>query len=58
VQILNARDNSTPIEQREINEHFIRHHSNYDLAKYIVYTKDKTPEETCDEILSWVRGGK
>ena len=56
VQILNSRDNSIPIEQREINEHFVRHHSNYDLAKHVVYTKGKTPEETCDDILNWIRG--
>jgi hypothetical protein len=30
---------------------FIEHHSNYDLAKMIVYNKDKTPHETCDEII-------
>lgn len=56
IQILNTRDDSIPTEQREINEHLIRHHSNYDLAKHIVYTKGKTPEETCDEILNWIRG--
>jgi hypothetical protein len=38
-----------------VNEHFVRHHSNYDLAKYIAYTKDKAPEQTCDEILQWVK---
>jgi hypothetical protein len=34
------------------NEYFIRHPSNYDLAKFIVYTKGKTPEENMEEILS------
>ena len=38
----------------DINEHFVRHHSNYDLAKHIVYTKGKSPEETRDEILELV----
>ena len=38
----------------DINEHFVRHHSNYDLAKHIVYTKGKSPEETRDEILGLV----
>lgn len=33
------------------NEHLVKHHSNHDLAKIVVYTKGKTPEETCDEIL-------
>jgi hypothetical protein len=53
LQVLNARAEKASNEQREVNEHFIRHHSNYDLAKRIVYTKGKTPEETCDEILQW-----
>jgi shikimate kinase len=34
-----------------LNEHFLNHHSNYELAKMTVYTKDKLPEETCDEIM-------
>jgi len=38
------------------NEYFVRHRSNYDLAKLVVYTKDKTPEETRDEILELVGG--
>jgi shikimate kinase len=33
------------------NEYFVRHHSNYELAKFVVYTQGKTPEETRDEIL-------
>lgn len=57
IQILNARVDYESDSQREVNEHFVRHHSNYDLAKLIVYTKDKTPEETCEEILNWLRGG-
>lgn len=36
----------------DINEHFVKHHSNHDLAKYVIYTKDKTPEQTCEDVLS------
>ena len=36
----------------QINEHFIKHHSNHDLANYVVYTKDKTPEQTCEDVLN------
>ncbi len=36
------------------NEYFIRHPGNYELAKFVVYTQGKTPEETCDEILCLV----
>lgn len=35
----------------EINEHFVRHHSNHDLAKIRVYNKGQTPEETCEAIV-------
>lgn len=56
IRILNARNTYGSDDQREVNEHLIRHHSNYDLAKFTVYTKDKTPEETCDEVVKWVRG--
>jgi shikimate kinase len=33
-------------------DHFLRHRSNYELAKLIVYTDGQSPEETRDEILS------
>ncbi len=36
---------------KEMNVYFLNHHSNTDLAKLIVYTKDRTPDETCDEII-------
>lgn len=34
-----------------LNEYLLRHPSNRQLAKRIVYTKDKTPEEICAEII-------
>ena len=34
------------------NEHFLRDRSNYELAKIMVYTEGKSPEETREEILS------
>jgi hypothetical protein len=39
----------------DMNEHFLRHPSNYRLAKLIVYTEGKSPEETRDEILERVK---
>lgn len=36
------------------NEYFVRHPSNYDLAKFTVYTEGKAPEETRDDILRLV----
>lgn len=35
----------------DFDEHFVKHHSNHDLATITVYTRDKTPEQTCEEIL-------
>ena len=54
IRILHERRNTNPGEGFDLNAHFVKHHSNCDLAKHIVYTKDKTPEETRDEILSLV----
>jgi shikimate kinase len=51
ISILNERSEFLRNMQPNLNEHFIKHHSNYDLAKHTVYTKGKTPEETCKEIL-------
>ena len=42
-------------EELEIREHFIRHPSNRRLAKRVVYTEGKSPEETCEEIVHIVR---
>lgn len=36
------------------NEHFISHPSNHTLAKIVIYTKDKTPQATCAEIIEAV----
>jgi hypothetical protein len=40
----------------EHNARFLHHHSYYDLATITVYTKGKTPEETCEEILERIKG--
>jgi shikimate kinase len=54
IQILNDRNDYQPDGFPNINEHFVRHPSNYELAKFTVYTKTRTPEETCDDILKLV----
>lgn len=51
IRILKERSELMPDEILEINEHFVKHSSNYKLAKFIVYTKTKTPEETRNDIL-------
>ncbi|WP_347242460.1 shikimate kinase [Nostoc sp. FACHB-888] len=55
IQILNERNSGIVSNGFDLNEHFIKHHSNYDLAKFVVYTKGKLPEETGDEILKIVK---
>jgi shikimate kinase len=45
-------NNTAIVNEMPINEHFVKHHSNHDLAKYVVYTKDRTPEQTSEEVLS------
>lgn len=52
IEILNTREESLREMKPNINAHFIKHHSNRDLAKFVVYTKDKTPAQTRDEILA------
>ena len=34
------------------NEYFVRHPSNQRLAKQIIYTRDRTPAETCAELIA------
>jgi shikimate kinase len=51
IRILSERRSNPMPEVVALNEYFVRHHSNSSLAKIIVYTKGKTPEETCDEIV-------
>jgi shikimate kinase len=50
-QMLTGAGKEFTDELFELNEYFIRHPSNHRLAKRVSYTKDKTPEEICDEIV-------
>ncbi|MCX6048552.1 MAG: shikimate kinase [Chloroflexi bacterium] len=51
VRILRERNGGGVADDFDFHEHFVKHHSNHDLAKFVVYTQGKTPEETRDEIL-------
>jgi shikimate kinase len=51
VRILKARGRENEHNGFDFVEHFVKHHSNHNLAKIVVYTKDKTPEQTRDEII-------
>lgn len=44
--------NSEIYDGKELNEYFLTHKSNFELAKHTVYTKDKTPEQTVEDILT------
>ncbi|MDM8160436.1 shikimate kinase [Labilibaculum sp. K2S] len=44
------RRNFTEI-QKELIEHIVMDESNFRLATHIVFVKDKTPEEVCNEVL-------
>ena len=43
------------INGMERNEYFVRDHANYDLAKHPFFTKEKTPAQTCDEIMDQLK---
>ncbi len=51
VRILRARHGEYTSHGMDFHEHFVKHSSNHALAKVVVYTNEKTPAETCDEIL-------
>ncbi len=55
VRILHERTGSPPPNAFDFNAHFVRHHSNYDLAKIVVYTAGKTPQQTRDEIFTAIQ---
>ena len=39
----------------DVFELFTKHPSNQKLAKHVVYTEGKTPQETCTEILNYIK---
>ncbi len=55
IQILNERNGGIVSNGVDFNEHFVKHHSNHDLAKFVVYTNGKLPEETRDDILNMIK---
>ena len=55
VRILNERSGGAVADGFDFHAHFVTHPSNHRLARMTVYTKDKTPEQTRDEILGMVK---
>jgi len=52
IRLLRERIGTPGPDEWDLNAHFVRHPSNYALAKRIIYTAGKTPEQTRDEILA------
>lgn len=51
IQMLTAAGKDFSDELFELNDYFVQHPANSRLAKRVIYTKDKTPEQICDEIV-------
>ena len=51
VRVSKERQGNLTVYENDFDVHFVTHPSNAALAKHIVYTQGKTPEETRDEIL-------
>lgn len=54
IAILNERTDGFVSNGYDFHAQFVRSRCNYELAKHIFYTKGKTPEETCEEIVKSV----
>jgi shikimate kinase len=51
IRMLTQANKEFSDELFELNQYFVKHPSNHRLAKLIFYTKDKTLERICDELL-------
>lgn len=50
ISILNERTGGYVSNGYDFHESFVRSRCNYELAKHVVHTKGRTPEETCTEV--------
>ena len=56
LRILKDRDSSPPTDLKfDINAHFLQHPGYRLLAKQIIYTKNKIPEQSCLEVLELIK---
>lgn len=56
IRILQIRRQAPPSPEFDaLQSHFVKHPSNHDLAKIVVYTYGKMPEETRNEILAAIK---
>lgn len=66
IEILNSRMEAKDYQEhfskedidsrKKLNHLFVNHQSNQVLAKNTFYTKNKKPEETCNEIINYLKG--
>jgi shikimate kinase len=57
LSVLRERRPSLRAVDPDINEHFVTHPSNYELATFTVYTEGRLPGETCAEIVGRMQSG-
>jgi len=55
LNVLRKRRPSLRAIEPDINEHFIMHRSNYELATFTVYTEGRLPRDTCAEIVGRIQ---
>ena len=53
----NNRDRRKHRDHNRWNQLFIEHPSNHGLARFVVYTKGKSAEETCAEVINRIQAG-
>lgn len=51
LEVLSARNNFRSKDEINLNKHFIEHRSNFELAKYVVYTNAVKPEDSALQII-------
>ena len=54
-RLLTAEVGQVDPELLRLNEHFVRHQANLQLAKIVIYTENKSPAATCAEIIQKLR---
>lgn len=52
VRILCGEEEAPGPDDFDFHAHFVKHRSNHDLARLMIYTQGRTPEQTRDDILA------
>jgi len=54
LSVLKSRQKPEHLLESDWNEEFLKDDRFVRLAKHIIYTAGKSPEETCEEIITWI----